>query len=65
MCPFLGVVLVLFFGLLASAVAANNTICCEPKVRREWRNLSPSERIDWMNAVNVPIILPRAAYGAD
>ena len=42
----------LLFGLLVSTATANNA-CQKPKVRREWRKLSPSERTEWINAVNV------------
>ena len=52
MRSFLGIVPVLLFCHLVSAAAINNT-CRNPKVRREWRQLSPSERTDWINAVNV------------
>ena len=67
MRPSLGAlhVRVLFFGLLVSTVVANNTRCQNPKVRCEWRKLSASQRTEWMNAVNVPIPLPQAAYNAD
>ena len=52
MRSFLGIVPVLFFCHLVSTAAIGNT-CQNPKVRREWRQLSPSERTEWMNAVNV------------
>ena len=57
MGSFLGVVRVLLLSLFVSAVVANNNGCGKPKVRREWRKLSPRERGDWISAVNVLILL--------
>lgn len=65
MRPFLGIFQVLFFGLLVSAAVANNATCDNPKVRREWRKLSVSERKDWIDAVNVCVPLPQAVYDAN
>ena len=52
MGSFLGIVRVLFLGLLVSTAVANKT-CKNPKVRREWRKLSLKEREQWIEAVNV------------
>lgn len=65
MRPFLSLIRVLFFGLLASTVVANNVTCQKPKVRCEWRKLSPSERTEWIDAVNVFIPLPQTVYDVD
>ena len=51
---FLGVVRVLFLCLFVAGIAAQKS-CQEPKVRREWRKLSPDERAEWIGAVNVLI----------
>ena len=77
MSPFLGLVRVLFFGLLVSSALAdgyghdhdhddgnnygNNKGCQKPKVRREWRKLSDGERADWIEAVNVFLPSPPPA----
>ena len=65
MRPFLVTVRVLFVGFLVSTAAASNVRCREPKVRREWRKLSPSERTEWIDAVNVFISLSQAVDDAD
>lgn len=31
--------------------------CTNPKIRREWRRLSPDERAAWLNAVKVFLLL--------
>lgn len=54
MGSFLGVARALFICLLVSAAVASNT-CKTPKVRREWRKLTPGERTEWIRAVNVLI----------
>ena len=64
MRPFLSIIPVLFLGLSVSA-AATNTTCKNPKVRREWRKLSSTERSEWINAVNVFIPMPQTAHNAD
>jgi hypothetical protein len=56
MGSFLGIVRVLFLGLLVSAAFAKKT-CKKPKARREWRKLSPHEREQWIEAVNVLVSL--------
>ena len=62
----LGFIRILFLGLLVStAVANNNSTCHKPKVRREWRTLSDSERTDWLKAVNVCTPLSQAVRDAD
>lgn len=45
----------LLLASLAFSVTAyqHNRTCVNPKVRKEWRQLSESERSDWINAVNV------------
>lgn len=53
MGSFLDIVRALFLGILVSTAVANNVTCQKPKVRREWRQISTSERIDWITAVNV------------
>jgi len=54
MGSFLGVVRVLLLCLLVSAVGAKDA-CKQPKVRREWRKLTPGERAEWIDAVKVLI----------
>ena len=48
---FLGLVRVLLVSLLVTAVAADE--CKKPRIRREWRKLTPRERAEWINAINV------------
>ena len=56
MGSFLGIARVLFLSLLVSAVVAGNGRKCQnPKIRREWRNLTTSEQADWIRAINVLI----------
>ena len=56
MGSFLGIAHVLFLSLVVSAVVAGNGRKCQnPKVRREWRSLTTSERADWIRAINVLI----------
>ena len=64
MRSFLGIVHAVLLGLLGSAAASNNT-CRNPKVRHEWRKLSPNERTEWMNAVNVTTLLLQDTYDVD
>jgi hypothetical protein len=65
MAFFLGVVRALLISLLVSAALADGNKsgnddkkCGKPKVRREWRKLSPSERGDWIKAMNVLFDFP-------
>ena len=41
----------LFIGAAVASVHA--ALCESPNVRREWRALSPHERAEWIEAVNV------------
>ena len=59
------VIRVLFVGLLVSTTAASNVRCQNPKVRCEWRKLSPSERTEWVDAVNVFISPSQLVYDID
>ena len=56
--------LILFLDLLGFTAVSDDT-CQNPKVRREWRKLSPNERTDWMNAVNVTDLLLQDIYDVD
>jgi len=58
MAFFLGVVRALLVSLLVSAAVANGKKCENPKVRREWRKLSSSERSEWIDAVNCLNTIP-------
>ena len=42
-------------ALLFTSVSGH---CTTPKVRKEWRRLSPDERASWINAVKVFLPLP-------
>ena len=53
MASFLGVLRVLFVSLLVSVAVAADGDCTDPKVRREWRKLSPDEQSEWIQAMNV------------
>ncbi|KAF9644191.1 Di-copper centre-containing protein [Thelephora ganbajun] len=57
MGSFLGVVHALLLCCLVSAVVAYDG-CFNPKVRREWRQLTPGERTEWIRAVNCLAALP-------
>lgn len=62
MASFLGVLRVLFLSLVVSvAVAADDdkSSCQNPKVRREWRQLSADEQAEWIRAMNVRSQYPR------
>ena len=52
MRSFLSVAPALILSFLVNVVAGHGS-CKEPRVRREWRSLEPSERQDWIDAVNV------------
>lgn len=52
MGSFFRVAYALVFCFLVNAVAGNHS-CQQPRIRREWRSLEPSERADWIGAVNV------------
>jgi len=65
MGSFLGVVRVVLLSIFVSVVVANNGGCFEPKVRREWRTLSPRQQGDWINAVKVLIQHCHTVWDAD
>jgi len=48
---FLGLVRVLLVSLFVTSVAADQ--CKKPRIRREWRKLTPRERAEWIDAINV------------
>jgi tyrosinase len=58
MGSFLGLVRVLLLSLFVSAAVASNSGCGKPKVRREWRKLSPRDKGDWIKAVKCLAGLP-------
>jgi len=61
MASFLGLARILLLSLLVSVVVADDYACTNPKVRREWRALSTSERGDWIKAVNCLSALPHTS----
>ena len=65
MRPYLSIIRALFLGVLVSTVVGDSAGCKKPKVRREWRKLSPSERTEWLKAVSVRIPLLQIVYDAN